>query len=408
MKSKTTLFLAVILSFTFIMLGCTQEDKVSEPSSIQIGVLLPLTGELDDRAAEIQTFLDIALTDANQQLELEDSDIRLTLQVIDTETNPTTARTQMEVMSQSGIKCFIGPITSAEMLEASQSTLINDCLLLSPSSTSTDLSIAGDHLYRFVAGDAQMAEALAHVIWDQGVRYIASMFREDSWGFSLSNLVQIEFENIGGSQVMKTEYLSLRQSSARSELIIVANSIEALNVPSEQIAIQINSFNEAIMLFEVASELLIDYPILGEVQWFGSDGFVQSPLLFDYPQAAAFAHRVEFIAPIMGIPGSEALETLLEQYQGSAPWSYSIISYDLVQIIAELMGSASDINDVASLETALNNVTNEYTGLSGSISLDENGDRTEGLYHFWQVVESGSTYAWEHILSYNEGHFSTP
>ncbi len=412
MKNRIRILMLVLFAFSLIIVSCTDDDDgVSNPetSTVKIGALLPLTGELEEQGLEVQTLLELAVVDANIKLEENNSNIRLELEISDTEAVPNLARTHMEVMAQSGINCFIGPISSAEMIELGNSSMINNCLVFSPSSTSTELSIEDDSFYRFVPGDARMANALVDVMWEQGIRYLATMYRDDSWGRSLAELIPSGFENSGGQVISSVMYHSLRESSARIELINIATTIQGLNVTIDQVAIQVSSFNEAVMLFKVAYELLDEYPVLGDVRWYGSDGFVQNETLFDSPQYSQFATNVNFISPIMGIPESDDYTAFLVQLQGNeAPWSYAVIAYDIIQIAGEMFNRSTDTSDVQSLKAALLSATDNYSGLSGNISLDENGDRAGGLYHFWQVNGTDGVYTWDHVLTYEDGQIITP
>ena len=53
--------------------------------------------------------------------------------------------------------------------------------------------------------------------------------------------------------------------------------------------------------------------------------------------------------------------------------------------------------DGAALSAALSLVGQDYSGISGTITFADNGDRLGGYYEVWKVVEEDGVYSYERI-----------
>lgn len=406
---NNALFFSLIIILT-ILLGCSDDgDTTTQPSNpdeIQITALIPLSGELGGYGEQLEAILALALEDANQALEVSDAEIRINLHVRDTETDPVTAREQFELAAINGCRYFIGPLTSGEMKEIAESVAIEEAILFSPSSTSQELAVADDHIFRLVPSDSLMVRALAEVIDYEGKSTLVTMSREDSWGLSVTEIIGNAFTNLGGSVPESYQYFSYRRSYCRYILTEIAGLLESMNQPSSTMAIQLTSLEEGNQVIAVAKEMEADYPILGQVQWYGSDGIVQNDYMLTQGDTCGFAAQTQFLCPVFGYEeGSDYTDVVTRFHQtiSGDPWTYSVITYDAFMMMATVLGATSDPEAIGTFVNALPDVVDDYPGLSGLINFDANGDRDGGIFDFYRVVEEGETYAWQKVLKNDNG-----
>jgi len=131
----------------------------SAQTTITIGALLPLTGDLSDYGVRAEAALRLAVEEVNKYLEEKGAWFRLDLRVEDTATQPDVAVSKLNTLIAEGIKFVIGPMTSAEVSKIKSIADSENVLVISPSSTAIELSIPGDNIYRFCPDDAFQAMA---------------------------------------------------------------------------------------------------------------------------------------------------------------------------------------------------------------------------------------------------------
>ena len=168
------------------------------PTEVKIGALLPLKGTLASGGQTEKAALDIAIKQINENLSNTNSKIRVSLVAEDTHTDPLVSLEKLKDLVAQGVSMVIGPVTSAELSTAKNYADTNGILLISPGSTSVSLAIPGDHILRFMPDDRTEAEALANKMWQDGIRAIVPMWRNDTFGNELSKYVISDFEKLGG------------------------------------------------------------------------------------------------------------------------------------------------------------------------------------------------------------------
>ncbi|HID40964.1 MAG TPA: amino acid ABC transporter substrate-binding protein, partial [Pyrodictium sp.] len=120
---------------------------------VQIGALLPLTGDLASYGENSKVALELAERDINAFLEKAGAPFRIKIVVEDTETKPEVALQKIQALAAKGIKFYIGPQTSAEVRQIKNFADQNKLLVISQSSTLPALAIPNDYIFRFCPTD---------------------------------------------------------------------------------------------------------------------------------------------------------------------------------------------------------------------------------------------------------------
>ncbi len=397
----------ILLLLTLFFFNCSDSgNETIELNEIPIGALIPQTGDFASGGAEILASLNCALEDINNEFESENKATRIKLVYADTETNSTTAMLHTGTFISQDIRIIIGPSTSTEVNGVKETIDASNSIIISQSSTTPALAIAGDNIYRAVPDDSQMAEATVEVMWYQGIRNLAVFYLDNSWGESLASLMKEKFEAKGGTFIGQVSYLGARESELREYLAelseMVGDFLSGANTSTT--AIQMISLDVGSLLLELAS---VDSS-LGLVKWYGCDGYVNSNDLFAYyPNGTAFAKKVKFTSPIFGTnhtSESTALTTRIESMIDSTPSEYALVAYDALTAAARVLDSVGEYATLTQIKESLVSTCTGLNGVTGNIDFNEAGDRDNGKYFFWKVVPDADSAKWEHLLTYNNGN----
>jgi len=397
---KTLIFAIAICSFLSLnTCSETSDDPVKE---ITIGALIPLSGAFGQQGVAIRTALELAVEDANADLSSRNKNTVLTLEVEDTETEPAIAASQLETMLEASVRLIIGPITSAELLACQDIINNSEAIIISPSSTSLELSIADDHIYRMVPDDSKMAEAISAAAWYKGLRHLILMHHDGLWANGLATMVQSSFELLGGTVLETASYTGYRSSLYMEAFDTIRTTLgDMLEIyDASSIGVQISTYDEAIDILSLAN----GDSLLSQVEWFGSDGIATNSFLLTDTGAVRFARTIHFAAPIFGFEGNEnytALKQRLNSMLENPAGNYAYLAYDGLRIAAEVFALAETDISIDDLKSLVVNTMDGYEGVSGTAVFNANGDRSDGVYHFWSV--NSDNLSWEMVYTSRDG-----
>jgi branched-chain amino acid transport system substrate-binding protein len=154
--------------------------------------------------------------------------------------------------------------------------------------------------------------------------------------------------------------------------------------------------------------------LLGSVFWYGADGSALSPAITSNDTGAAFAVKVN------GFPcASFALE---EKYKsrwlpvaekikaqtGAQPDPLALLAYDALNVAVRAFVQVGSADNIKAIKSKVMSIASIHQGITGSVALDETGDRATGSYGFWAVKPSGGGYAWVHVATYLPGSDGKP
>ena len=112
---------------------------------------------------------------------------------------------KVQALHAMGVDLIIGGFWSSQAGASLDYVNEHGILLLSGSSTSQDLSISGDNLYRLCPDDDIQAKPLARMMYSKGTRNAIVRARYDYWSQSLSSAFQDRFKALGG-EILGTFY----------------------------------------------------------------------------------------------------------------------------------------------------------------------------------------------------------
>ncbi|NOZ88672.1 MAG: ABC transporter substrate-binding protein [Crenarchaeota archaeon] len=368
--------------------------------TIEIGALLPLTGDLASYGENSKAALELAQEDINKFLEKAGAPFRIKIVIEDTETKPDVALQKLQALAQKGIKIFIGPMTSAEVKQLKGYADQNKLLIISQSSTAPSLAIPDDYIFRFCPTDRIQGPVIAKIARDFGKQAIVIMWRGDAWGDGLHDAVKEAAQKLGIEVVDGPRYAPDAKEFA-GEVDKLANIVQELvnKYGADKVAVVYIGFNEVVQVMSTAAQ----YDVLGQVMWFGSDGTALLAELLEDPAAAEFAAKVKFLNPIFAATKSQKMEDIVKRLQerlGREPDTYALAAYDAAWVVT-LSLLATQKYDATAVKNILADVAYNYFGATGWIVLDKAGDRAFADYNLYVVVKEDGQYKWKLAGTYH-------
>jgi branched-chain amino acid transport system substrate-binding protein len=397
--------------------------STTPPTRVKIGSLLPLTGALASEGQTEKVALDIAIKKINENLSKTNSKIRVSLVEEDTHTDPSVSLEKLNDLAAKGVRIVIGPPTSAEVSTAKNYADTKGILLISPYSTSASLAIPGDNIFRFVPDDRKEAQAIVNKMWQDGIRAIVPMWRNDTYGNELSKNVISDFGKFGGTVLAGIKYNPSATYQLPSNAKITSNSTSNSNgiwqyvntlssgttkataqYGTNKVGVFLVAYDEVVPIFIKAQ----DHPVLSTVRWYGTDSTAQNGALVRNSSASLFAIKTGFLNPL-GINETnekfKLLQSQIKNVTGVGSISYvSYTAYDALWVAALTENATNGItNNVDTLKKTFMQIADSYTGATGNTSLNAAGDRKYAHYDFWIVKEdappNANSFHWERALT---------
>ena len=278
----------------------------------------------------------------------------------------------------------------------------NDILLISDSSTDPSLAEIDDMLFRVIPNDYAQARIISQMWGAWGSEAVLTIHGPEEKDEGLWNSSLVEFSTLGITNLGRIEYPE--SVTDFSSYLDDANSIIESSTSiygADRVGIQF--FGSSAFFgsneFRLIQSQVIDYPKLKDVIWMTT---VEGYYIQFQDEADEWTPQTIYFSPTPTVDwhNNEYLEfnQKYEEIYGDSAGFSSTRLYDacmlLVNCIIEI--DSTDPSDIAEVIIPF---SQEYEGIGGWMSLDENGDRQPQLYNivgFYQDPNSGE---------YLSGHF---
>ena len=354
--------------------------------TVQIGALVPVSGDASAHGTDIRITIDLAESDFNDYLAENGVGWRLGVLIEDTATSPAIALDKISGLKARGINAIVGTYSSAELQNVMEYAESNDMLLISYGSTAQSLSLAGDNIFRFVPDETKQAPAIAQYLTGIEITNLVPIWRGDAWGDGVIDAVRSEMAAAGGAMGEGVRYHpeSLEFSA---EVALLADQVESLidEVGADKVAIMVVTFAEITPIMQTASQ----YESLSQVLWLGTDTIVNNEEFSGDAIAQEFVNKAGLIVTSYAPASTTVSERVSEQameISGKAPNIYAIAAYDVVWALG-LSILAADSTETDAIVSAMPGVLEGYSGALGSIVLNDAGDMGVAVYNISTVKD---------------------
>mgnify|MGYP000865101056 CR=1 FL=1 len=373
------------------------------PITIEIGVLLPLTGSLSGTGTTALYTLEVAKTEFLKEFPT----VTIQETIADTQSNPDVALQELQKMAQQGIRVFVGPCGSEEIARVKSFVDQYDLIVISPTSTAPSLSV-NDRIFRVSPNDAKQALALAAWIHRKTIDVVIPIGRDDTYGRDLIEQFQSQFQALGGG-TSEPIYYDVTTSDFSSIVSQAENAMQGIldQNPGKKIGILAVSYNEIVDLFHSAS----GSDLLSNVSWFGTDAAAENEQIAEDSSAAVFARKTNFTASIFSYNALQhpylPFSNLQENLVSKVLLKYSPLEESHINAIYDaywLAGMMQFDSNAPDLKNELVRISKQVVGMIGPIDFNEVGDRDYGYFAFFQFMDAGwiETAAY-HLTKYNYG-----
>jgi branched-chain amino acid transport system substrate-binding protein len=344
----------VIVAVVVMIKGTKNQGK-----EINIGAILPLTGDAGSYGAALKKGMDVALAGINAQGGINGK--KLVVIVEDSQADPAKAVSAFnKLRSVDRVPMVLGDMFSAGTLAIAPIAERNKIILLSPSASAVDLTKAGDYIFRIYPSDTYDGTYLAQFAHDkEHAKTVAIVFMQTA---SISAVVQVfksEFEKAGGKVVCSEAYKE-GDTDFRSQLAKAkAANPDVMFIPGY--------LKEMANLLKQAKEMGI------KMQFLSISTFADPKIL---ALAGGAAEGVKFSSPAFDAKSTTPeMQTFVQMFRknyNAEPDIMAGYGYDVVNIAAQALRASGNITP-DSIKQALYNIK-DYPGVTGKTTFDSNGD----------------------------------
>lgn len=353
--------------------------------NLQIGTILPLTGDLAQFGPGIENGVKLAVKEINA---CDTMQVEGTYE--DSGTNEQTAATAADkLINTDNVSTIIGAASSRVSFAVVDPAAQSGVVQISPASTSPDFTNYEDngYFFRTVPSDALQAVVLADIAKEEGYETVNVLALNDDYGQGIAETFEKNFDG----EVAHNVAYDPTGTSFDSEVQQVAQG--------NPDAILVAAFPETGSSIMQAAQ---EQGLVGEVPFLFTDGLADP----EFPQSAGVDLEGQMgTRPATSGPGTEHFTQAFQQEYDAEAGTFSANGYDATMLAAlaaaaagDTQGSAIQENlqavsaggqevtgeDICSgLESAANGDDVNYEGAAGSQNFDDNGDVTSE-YELWE------------------------
>lgn len=346
---KLLLFLFAVI----FLFGC--DNKKKKAGVVEIGVILPLSGNVAFVGKPSQNAYELAVSEFNQN-----SNKKIKLLFQDSKAQPKEGINAFNKLAASNVKIILGPIASSVTLAIAPLANKKKIVVFSPSSSAAPITYSGDYIFRNELSDEYGAKEQARLaIEELGWKSISIIYINNDYGVGINNSFEKEFINLGGV-IPNIESFASGSTNFRTQLLKIKTD--------KSKAIFVIAQNEYVNIIKQIKELDIEKeiyatPIFQDQSFIESLGDEASNGIY-YTYYGIFDEKSERTNTI------EFVDKYRAKYN-TAPTYYSALAYDNINIMLKCLKNVDF--DTQKVKDELYNIK-DFNGVTGTISFDKNGD----------------------------------
>lgn len=362
-KKKMLLIVAVVAvlvlaggAAAYMMLG-NKKEVTKTKQNFKVGVLLPFSGGASGSGfGELK-----GVQLAKKQLGADN----IELVQADSKCDKDEAAKAIKELIAKGVVAIIGEACSGASLGALPDANTSKIPMVSPSASSPELSIANDYFFRVIPPDQFQGKFTAQLLYEKGLKNVAVLHTDESYGNALAEVFAKELEKLGGKVVSN--------GSFASDAIDLQTQTDELKAASPQAIYLIsNSSPSAIAALKLVRDAGVTAP------FYGADSINDNAILSEAQAAGEGLTVTTFSA------GTKAFKQALTNEYPSEEFLYAAAEgYDAFAAIYKALETGATTGE--QVKTALEKVN--FAGVSGRIKFNTEGELTEAE-HAYDIVQA--------------------
>ncbi len=344
----------ICILFLLIATSCNN----SHSKRVKIGAVLPITGKMANYGKSSQAALQAMLMVINKERERKKYPL-LELIIEDDQMEVKGGISAVNKLIQKDkVPVIIGPDASSITLGVAPIAETNKTVIVSPGSTSSDVTKAGDYIFRTIPS-GEYESKISYYLYNELYpnEKLAIMYINNEFGISLKNNFIKNFGNT--SNVIEISY---------DEKVVNFSSYLAKIKSAGIKVIYLIGYNEMIQIYQQAAKMNLNVKWLGTAQVdsqslvdkIGSsvEGVIFPSL--DINIAVIKENNPDFYNEFLRLSGGLELDT------------FAANAVDALKVLDSVIGSDIDITS-EKIKNELYKVSN-FNGITGTFSFDANGD----------------------------------
>jgi branched-chain amino acid transport system substrate-binding protein len=345
-----------------------------EGQEVTVGAMMPLTGDNAVYGKALQQGMLVALDEANKAGKIYGIPLNIIFE--DDQANPTLGVSAFnKLIDIDHVPMVLGSMFSNVSLAIAPIGQSKHIVLLSPTSSSVDLTNAGDYFFRIYPSDTYDGQFSADFAFNTlKARKIAIFFAQESSTTAVAKVFANEFTALGG-QIVLSEGHKQGDTDFRA-------SLGKIQQAQPDVVFLPSLLNEMALILKQAKELGISTQFL-------SISTFNDPKILEL--AGSGAEGVIFSTPFYDPKSSDQLTkafiNAFQQKYGSEPNIWSGYGYDVVRVAVQALREAGKPFLADAIKGALYQIK-DFPGVTGTVTFDKNGDVQKPLR--MMVVQHGA------------------
>lgn len=360
--------------------------------TIKIGGIFELSGSEAILGPGQVDAAQLAINEMNANLATVASPLRFDIVVQDSATTPDGAVAGYKTLVASGIQLIVGVSMSSELAQVIPLAAEDKVAVICGSSTSPALAIDKPYVFRMAGTDKFASRALASILNVKGYKNVVIIYRQDTWGKGLADLLASTFSTTYGGQYQMISYpatgYSMGGIAAAADAAVTKFGLNGTAVAG------ITFEDDGIALATSASS----YPTLSSVHWIMASGLVSSQALLSNQIAANFLQHVGLLEIAFGGGKSDnpAYAAYVQAAKSSgkldALESESSYIYDATMLGMQAILVAG--NNGTAISAVLPSLAEHYNGITGLKAFDQFHDQIFQDWYVTQFMPQGGKLDW--------------
>lgn len=361
----------LLLGCAWGLTSCAQGD-----ASYEVAAVLPLTGEYAVYGVPIQNALELA----HQELQTQELGYELTLTVVDSGSDPDQAAELLRQAYDDGAFAAIGGVISDSALAMVPVADEAERVLLSPTASSPQLTGASRYFYRIYPSDLQEGTRMGNFAAQTlDVKNVVVLTADNNYAQGITEVFQSEFERYD-KEILET----ITYPQGAEDIGGILDQVMELQPQ----AVYVADFAEPVRR------------ILEGLKERGFRGTLLTTSAFASPgviEAAGESAEDVIVTQVLFDPNSDDpnVQSFVNGYReahGSAPGLFAAHGYDALFVLAEAIQQSEKIP--SELWKHVRSVS--YTGITGTVELDERGD--VGKYPRVFILQDGRFEDYDRVM----------
>lgn len=342
------------------LLGLTACKPVASGDTIKIGMIAPLTGDVAGLGADVRHGAEMAIEKINdaggingKMLELVAEDGRCT--------GADAASAAQKLVNVDHVFAIVGGLCSGETLAAAPIVEAGKTVLLSPTSSSPDVTKAGDYVFRNYPSDALKTTAMAKYFAENGIKKIAMI--SENTDFSQGFRAALKKDLPAGAVVF--------------DEVVDPGTKDVRTLMTRLKGVQFDVF------FPNGNSDAVIGPMMQQLR---EAGITTAAIVHDAGDSATMSKNVPeveglYVINVASMAKDDTFNAAFKAKYGDPKYAVAFagFAYDSVNVIAEgIKNGAADPSTSSGLSsTALKDwlyAMKSFTGVSGTFHFDKNGD----------------------------------